>query len=202
MAPVVPMEPRSLKYVCDACGGEQRKGSPQTLVSRVCTDSRQVQAGDLFFALAGERFDGHNFLTEVAAKKAAAVLVDRAKVPEGNLGCAVLAVENPRHALGRLAARYRRDFNLPVVAVSGSNGKTTTKELLAAALRERFVPLWSEASFNNDVGVPLTLLKLENRHTAAVLEAGTNNPGEMAQLLRLIQPQIGVVSCLCREHLD
>ena len=127
MAPVVPMEPRSLKYVCDACAGEQRNGSPQTLVSRVCTDSRQVQAGDLFFALAGDRFDGHDFLVEVAAKKVAAVLVDRAKVPAANLGCALLTVENPRRALGQLAARYRRDFSLPVVAVSGSNGKTTKK---------------------------------------------------------------------------
>src|SRR5437868_10485005 len=103
------MEPRSLKYVCAAWAGERRYGSPETLVSRVCTDSRQAQAGDLFFALAGERFDGHDFLPEVAKKKVAALVVERAKAPAADLGCAVLIAENTRHALGRLAPRYRAE---------------------------------------------------------------------------------------------
>jgi len=196
------VEPRSLKYVSEACAAEQRSGSPQTLVSRVCTDSRQVQAGDLFFALAGERFDGHQFLSEVAAKKVAAVMIDRAKLPAADLDCAVLITDNPRCALGRLATRYRSDFELPVVAVSGSNGKTTTKELLAAVLTEKFVTLRSEASFNNDIGVPLSLLRIEGCHTAAVLEAGTNHPGELIPLLKMIQPRLGVLTSLGREHLE
>src|SRR5205085_2176043 len=88
------------------------------------------------------------------------------------------------------------------VAVSGSNGKTTTKELLASVLNEKFVTLWSEASFNNDIGVPMTLLRIESDHTAAVLEAGTNHPGELAPLLEMIQPRLGVLTSLGREHLE
>src|SRR4051812_30112903 len=155
------------------------------MISRVCTDSRQAQAGDLFFAVAGERFDGHQFLPEVAAKRVAAVVIEHTKPMAADLGCAVLTTDDPRKALGRLAARYRSDFKLPVVAVSGSNGKTTTKELLAAVLAEKFATLWSQASFNNDIGVPLSLLRIEGHHTAAVLEAGTNHPGELAPLLQM-----------------
>src|SRR5438309_1385310 len=136
------MEPRSLKYVCEACGGELRGGSPQTLISRICTDSRKAQAGDLFFALAGERFDGHSFLEDVAGKKVAAVAVERRKAPNPDISCAVLLVEDTRKALGQLAARYRAEFNLPMVAVGGSNGKTTTKELLASVLSQKFCTLW------------------------------------------------------------
>src|SRR5947207_62822 len=128
---------------------------------RVCTDSRQAQPGDLFFALAGDRFDGHDYLSEATQNGAVAVVVQRTKVHGQKLSTAVIAVENPRQALGRLAARYRRDFDPPVIAVAGSNGKTTTKELLASVLRQRFKTLWSEASFNNEIGVPLTLLKLD-----------------------------------------
>src|SRR5207245_658589 len=135
------MEPRSLKYVCAAWAGEQRNGSPDTLVRRICTDSRKAQAGDLFFALAGERFDGHDFLQEVAQKKVAAVVVERAKAPKGDLDCAVLTAKDTRLALGQLAARYRGEFDLPLVAICGSNGKTTTKELLAAILREKLATL-------------------------------------------------------------
>ena len=196
------MEPRSLKYVCAACGAEQRSGAPDALVSRICTDSRQAQAGDLFFALAGERFDGHRFLPEVTQKKVAAVVVERAKASFADRGCAVLAVENSRQALGQLAANYRAEFDLPMIAVCGSNGKTTTKDLLAAVLSGRFKTLSSPASFNNNIGVPLTLLNLEQKHRVAILEAGTNHPGELAPLLRMILPGLGVLTSLGREHLE
>lgn len=199
------MEPRSLKFVADACAGELRRGSASGLVNRVCTDSRQARTGDLFVALAGERFDGHDFLAEVAQKGASAVVVERRKLERGDAlpaSVAVIAVDSSRQSLGRFAARYRQDFSLPIAAVGGSNGKTTTKELLAAVLRQRFKTLWSEASFNNDIGVPLTLLKLEQTHQAAVLEVGTNHPGELAPLVRMIQPQYGLVTSLGREHLE
>jgi len=196
------VQPRSLTYVAEGCGGELLGGSPSATITRVCTDSRQAQPGDLFIALAGDKFDGHDYLSEAAQKGAVAVVVQRTKVQSQKLSCAVIAVENPRQALGTLAARYRRDFHLPVIAVGGSNGKTTTKELLASVLGQRFETLWSEASFNNEIGVPLTLLKLDQWHEAAVLEVGTNHPGELAPLVRMIEPQFGVITNLGREHLE
>lgn len=177
-------------------------GSPQAPATRVCTDSRQAQPGDLFFAIKGDQFDGHDFLGEVAKKGVAAVVVERGREAVTQPDCAMIRVDNTRHALGRLAAAYRKDFALPVVAVGGSNGKTTTKDLIAAVLRQKLTTLWSEASFNNDIGVPLTLLRLENAHRAAVLEAGTNHPGELAPLVKMIQPRYGVITNIGREHLE
>jgi UDP-N-acetylmuramoyl-tripeptide--D-alanyl-D-alanine ligase len=196
------MEARSLRFIATACAGEQLSGSLETHVHSVCTDSRRLQRGDLFFALAGDRFDGHDFLRQAAEKEAGAVVVDRNRVPAGWSGCAMIAVEDTRKALGRLAFTYREDFALPLVAIGGSNGKTTTKELVASVLRQKLATLWSEASFNNDIGVPLTLLRLEKSHQAAVLEAGTNHPGELAPLLRMMRPVYGVITCIGREHLE
>jgi UDP-N-acetylmuramoyl-tripeptide--D-alanyl-D-alanine ligase len=196
------MEARSLKFIATACAGELLNGSPETRALRVCTDSRRVQAGDLFFALPGGRFDGHDFVRQAAEKGAVAVVVERQRVPAGWTGCALIAVANVRAALGQLAAAYREEFTLPLVVVGGSNGKTTTKELIASVVRQKLATLWSEASFNNDIGVPLTLLRLEKSHQAAVLEAGTNHPGELAPLLKMIRPNYGVVTCIGREHLE
>jgi len=178
------------------------QGSPASLVSGLSTDSRQARAGEVFLAISGERFDGHDYLEHVAKKGVAAVVVQRQRPPATPLGCAVIAVDDTRRALGRLGAAYRKEFTLPVVAVGGSNGKTTTKELIAAVLRQRLATLWSEASFNNDIGVPLTLLRLERKHEAAVLEAGTNHPGELAPLVNMIEPRYGVITNIGREHLE
>ncbi len=196
------METRSLKFAAEACAARLERGSGEISIRRVGTDSRQAQAGDLFFAIQGERFDGHDFLNEVAAKGVAAVVVERRKIPKPLPECAVLVVDDARAALGRLAAAYRRAFDLPVIAVGGSNGKTTVKELIAAVLRQKMATLWSEASFNNDIGVPLTLLRLAKSHQAAVLEAGTNHPGELAPLVKMIQPNYGVITNVGREHLE
>lgn len=185
-----------------ACGGELLKGSLATQVQRVNTDSRSAQAGDLFIALSGDRFDGHDFVGEVAQKKVAAILVERGRKLDPLPECAVIQVSNTRQAFGRIAGRYRKDFSLPVIAVVGSNGKTSTKELIASVLRQKFATLWSEASFNNDIGVPATLLRLEPSHQAAVLEVGTNHPGELAPLLELIAPQWGVITNIGQEHLE
>ncbi len=185
-----------------ACAGELGNGSPAATFQRVNTDSRQAQAGDLFIALSGERFDGHEFLAEVAKKGAAAVLVEKGRALPSLPDCAVIRVANPRQAYGQVSAAYRKQFSLPVIAVGGSNGKTSTKELIAAVLRQKLNTLWSEASFNNDVGVPATLLRLEQKHQAAVVEVGTNHPGELAALMKLIQPEFGVITNIGREHLE
>jgi UDP-N-acetylmuramoyl-tripeptide--D-alanyl-D-alanine ligase len=196
------VEERPLKFAAEACGAQIRRGEAGAIVKNVCTDSRQAKAGDLFFAIRGEKFDGHDFLNEVAAKNVAAVVVEQKKVPAQLPDCAVLVGEDARIALGKLAAAYRRQFDLPVVCVAGSNGKTTTKELIASVLRRKFSTLWSEASFNNDIGVPLTLLRLERSHQAAVLEAGTNHPGELAPLVQMIRPKFGVLTNIGCEHLE
>ena len=199
------MEERSLKFVAEACAAEIRHGAAETLVKNVCTDSRQVKAGDLFFAIRGEKFDGHDFINEVVAKNVAAVVVEKSKAqsPKSKvLNCTTLIVDDARIALGKLAAAYRTQFDLPTICVGGSNGKTTVKELLASVLRRKFSTLASEASFNNDIGVPLTLLQLEKSHQAAVLEAGTNHPGELAPLVKMIQPKFGVLTNIGREHLE
>jgi UDP-N-acetylmuramoyl-tripeptide--D-alanyl-D-alanine ligase len=169
----------------------------------VCTDSRTAQAGDVFFALKGDRFDGHAFLGEVAARGAAALVVGPAPLPPDlPAGVGIIVVDDARRALGRLAAARRQQFDLPVVCVCGSNGKTTTKNLLAAVLAEFGPVLASEASFNNDIGVPLTLLRLAAEHRVAVVEAGTNHPGELAPLLAMSRPRLGVLTNLGREHLE
>lgn len=199
------MEPRSLRYVAEACDGQLQGGVADALVSRVCTDSREAQPGDVFFALTGEKFDAHEYLPDVVQKGAVAVVVARpqaARAERLSEVAGVIVVEEPRVALGKLATRYRSEFDPPMVAVGGSNGKTTTKELLAAVLRQKLSTLWSEASFNNDVGVPVTLLKLERSHGAAVLEVGTNHPGELLPLLRMVRPRYGILTNIGREHLE
>jgi UDP-N-acetylmuramoyl-tripeptide--D-alanyl-D-alanine ligase len=196
------MEERSLKFFVEATGATLLKGSAKTSVARVCTDSRQLQGGDLFFAIKGEHFDGHEFIREAGEKNAAGVVVARYRQPAKLPGCAVIVVDDPRAALGKFAAAYRKDFELPIIAVGGSNGKTTTKDLIGSVLRQKFSTLYSDASFNNDIGVPLTLLRLEKSHAAAVMEIGTNHPGELAPLIKMIQPKFGVITNIGREHLE
>jgi len=192
------MEARPLKYIAEAAGGSITYGDGGTFIHRVSTDSRSVEPEDLFLALKGDRFDGHDYIAQACKAGAAAVLVDRPVRAQ----CAVIEVEDTRAALGRLAARYRRDYHLPVIGVAGSNGKTTTKELLASILRRHLAAVWSEASFNNDIGVPLTLLRIENFHRAAVLELGTNHPGELAPLVEMAAPNLGIITAIGREHLE
>jgi len=195
-----------LKFVAEACDAEMVSGGPETLVKNVCTDSRTAKADDVFFAIKGEKFDGHEFVAEVAAKGVAAVVVEKSrvqslksKVPSG---VGILAVDDVRIAFGKFGAAYRKEFSIPVICVGGSNGKTTTKELVASVFREKFATLWSEASFNNDIGVPATLLRLEKSHQAAVLEVGTNHPGELAALVKIVQPKFGIITSIGREHLE
>ena len=196
------MDARSLKFIATACHGELLNGSPQTRVLQVSTDSRQTRSGDLFVALSGENFNGHQFVGEAARKGAVGIVIARSNLPVNVGDCAVIVVDDTRQALARLATQYRAEFELPVVAVAGSNGKTTTKDLVASVLSQQRSTLWSEASFNNDIGVPLTLLRLEGTHQAAVLEAGTNHPGELAPLVKMIRPNYGVLTCIGREHLE
>ena len=197
------MEPVTLQFIAEASKGTFHPHEAGCVhVSGVCTDSRRLRAGNLFLALCGERFDGHDFLKDSGLKKASAVVVSQNRLTDVPQGIPAVSVPNTREALGHIAAAYRNRFSLPVFCVAGSNGKTTTKELLAALLETQFPTLRSQASFNNDIGVPLSLLELDGSHRAAVLEAGTNHPGELAPLVRLIAPRYGVVPQIGREHLE
>lgn len=194
------MDPRTVQFAAEASGGRLLDIRGDAVFTGVTIDSRAVRPGDLFVALRGENADGHTFLEDSLARGAAAVVVEPGVA--GAAGKPRLEVENPRAALGKIAAAYRTAFDLPTVAIAGSNGKTTTKELCAAVLRQKLRTLWSEASFNNDLGIPLTLLRLEMDHQAGVFEAGTNHPGELAPLLRMIRPRYGVITSIGREHLE
>ena len=176
-------------------------GSADTAVLRVHTDTRTLQAGDLFVALRGERFDANDFLPQATAQGASAVLAER-----GVAGCGLPGVEvaDAKQALGQLATAWRGQFTLPLVAVTGSNGKTTVTQMVAAILRawKPATMLATEGNFNNDIGVPLTLLRLRTAHAVAVVELGMNHPGEIAQLAAMAQPTVALVNNAQREHLE
>jgi UDP-N-acetylmuramoyl-tripeptide--D-alanyl-D-alanine ligase len=196
------MEPRTLQYIADATHAVLSGASPTHLIRGVTTDSREAGPGILFVAIRGERLDGHDFIEGAVAQQVEAILVSRCDGDAIPSRCGQLRVQDTRQALGQLAARYRQDYSLPIIAVAGSNGKTTTKELIASVLRESRATLHSAASFNNEIGVPLTLLRLEAGHQVAVLEVGTNHPGELAPLIRMAQPRFGVITSIGREHLE
>jgi len=163
----------------------------------VSSDTRTLARGDLFVALEGPHFDGHAFVAEAAARGAAGALVSRR--PDGALP--VVRVTDPRRSLGQLAARWRARFDIPVVAVTGSNGKTTVKNMVAAILARRGRGIATTGNLNNDIGVPLTLLRLREGDRHAVIEMGMNHPGEIAYLTRLARPTVAVVTNAGEAHL-
>ncbi|HEV8243906.1 MAG TPA: UDP-N-acetylmuramoyl-tripeptide--D-alanyl-D-alanine ligase [Nitrospirales bacterium] len=176
------------------------QGSPRAAIRRVWTDSRTVRRGDLFVALAGERFDGHQFVPEALKKGAAGALVRRGyKLPGAAL---LIEVDEPLRAFQELARAHRRRFDIPVVAVSGSNGKTTTKDMIGVILAARFATLKTEGNLNNHIGVPQTLLRLTAHHEVAVIEMGISGSGEMTRLCEIAAPTHGVLTNIGPTHLE
>ena len=163
----------------------------------VSIDSRAIAQGQLFIALTGPRFDGHDYLNEVAAKGAVAALVER-EVPESTLP--QLVVKDTREALGQLGALNRAGYDKPVAAITGSSGKTTVKEMLACILRTRGPVLATKGNLNNDLGVPLTLLELTLEHTAAVIELGASRVGEIAYTVAMTKPRVAVLNNAGTAH--
>ncbi len=184
------------------CGGEVIAGTLPDRVAGVSTDSRSLAPGAAFVALKGERFDGHDFTADVLARGAAAAVVSHAPGPGCTGGGCIIRVDDTLRALAGIAARHRSKFLLPVVAVSGSNGKTTTKDMLTSILAGRMEVLSTEGSLNNEIGVPLVLLKLASFHEAAVIEMGMNAPGELAALAAAARPDRAIITNVGRAHLE
>lgn len=174
-------------------------------IAGVSTDSRRIAQGELFIALRGENFDGHEFLGAAAERGASAVVIDQLAAKNGPLpACPYIVVDDTRLALGRFAGEWRRRFDIPVIAVTGSNGKTTTKEMIAGIMRAALGEhvLVTRGNLNNDIGVPLTLLGLHDWHRAAVVEMGMNHPGEISYLTMMVRPTIALVTNVQRAHLE
>ncbi|MDB4949229.1 MAG: UDP-N-acetylmuramoylalanyl-D-glutamyl-2,6-diaminopimelate/D-alanyl-D-alanyl ligase [Gemmatimonadetes bacterium] len=188
--------------VAKALGTDVPGTQAGAVYSAVATDTRKVAPGSLFVALAGERFDAHDFLSAAAESGAAAAVVSRVPA-DAPAGLALWVVsDDTRAALGRLGRHRRRAFAGKVVGVCGSNGKTTTKELLRAALGSTLKVHATEANLNNQVGVPLTLLSIPDDADVAVVEMGTNEPGEIAVLTAIVEPDVGIMTSIGEEHLE
>ena len=196
----------SLCQVAEWLAHAKLSGSADTMCTRVHTDTRSIEAGDLFVALRGESFDANNLLHQAAEKGAQALLCQGGLAPECYpAGVPRIEVPDTKVALGQMAAGWRMQFELPLIAVTGSNGKTTVTQMLASIL-DAYAPdgdaLATRGNLNNDIGVPLTLLRLRDKHRIAVVELGMNHPGEIAVLADMAQPTVALVNNAQREHLE
>ncbi|MGV8081686.1 MAG: UDP-N-acetylmuramoyl-tripeptide--D-alanyl-D-alanine ligase [Syntrophales bacterium] len=200
MAPVL-----TVREVLAAVRGTLLHGDGQGTVDGVSTDTRTLKPGNLFVALRGDRFDGHRFLAAAVTAGATGIVVQEDPPGEwisGLAGVDVIRVEDTLTALGDLAGHVRGRFPAPVIAVTGSSGKTTTKEMAAAVIGRKMEILKTEGNLNNLIGVPLMLFRLGPGHRAAILELGTNRPGEIARLTRIARPDIGLVTNIGPAHLE
>ncbi len=174
-------------------------------ITGVSTDSRKIKKGEIFFAIKGEKFDGHDFVSSAFRKGAVASVVNLNWFEQNKdkfKGKILIAVEDTLKALGKLANAYRKGFDIPIIAVVGSNGKTTTKEMIACVLEQKYKVLKSEGNLNNQIGVPLTLFRLRKGHQVGVIEFGTNHFGEVRYLCEIAEPDYGLITNIGREHIE
>jgi len=190
----------TVSEVCAATGGTIVT-MLTTRFTGVSTDTRTIKPGNLFVALSGERFDGHDFIKQAVESGAAGVLINRNSFQvEDNI--TVIKVPDTLKAYQRLAAFHRNRFDIPVIAITGSNGKTTTKDLTAAVLSSRFHVLKTQANYNNEIGLPLTLLNLNDSYEVAVVEMGMRGIGEIRELAEIASPTVGVVTNVGETHIE
>jgi UDP-N-acetylmuramoyl-tripeptide--D-alanyl-D-alanine ligase len=196
----------SIEEVLKATRGKLLQGEGNTLFQGISTDSRTVTEGELFIALKGFRFDGHHYVLEALEKKAGGVVIEEDKVGDirwnGYRAKAVIAVKDTLFALGNIALDWRRKYRTPLVALTGSNGKTTTKEMIAACLETTFPILKTKGNLNNLIGLPLTLLTLTEKERVVVLEMGMNVPGEIRRLTEIAEPDVGLITNIQEVHLE
>ncbi len=174
-------------------------GELGTNVRKISTDSRTIYEDDLFVALIGEHFDGHDYLEEAHRSRAIGAVVSKRIVTQLPM---LIEVKDTLAALGDIANCYRQKFHLPIIAITGSNGKTTTKDMTSSVLARRFSVFQSKGNYNNQIGIPLRLLQLAKSDQVAVLEIGTNQPGEIDRLSRIVDPTVGVITNIGHSHLE
>lgn len=166
----------------------------------ISIDSRSIKQGDLFIAIKGECFDGHDYIDEAIEKGAVACIIeDKEKT---NVNANIILVDNTLKALHELAHYYKSFFNIPFIAITGSSGKTTTKDMIASVLKEKFNVLKTQGNYNNEIGLPLTLFKLEPHHEIAVLEMGMSSLGEISDLVHIVNPDISVITNIGSTHIE
>jgi UDP-N-acetylmuramoyl-tripeptide--D-alanyl-D-alanine ligase len=192
----------TLSQIAEFAGAKMLSGDGKVSIDRISTDSRTLKRGELFVALRGENFDGHSFVESVAEAGAAGAIVEsnwKGKVPET---FALIRAQDTLQAYQKLAAKYRRSLSLKVVAITGSNGKTSTKDFTAAVLARRFRVTKTEANFNNHVGLPRTMLEATSQDEVAVWEIGMNHPGEVGALARLAMPDVAIITNIGVAHIE
>ncbi len=196
----------TVEEILEATDGHLLQGERGTLFRGVSTDSRTVRQGELFIALKGDRFDGHHYAVEALGKEAGGILIEEKRVRDlrwnGDRSKAVITVRNTLRALGDLARSRRRRYGPTVVGITGSNGKTTTKEMVAACLQTTFRVLKTTGNLNNLIGLPLTLLSLTEKERMVVLEMGMNVPGEVRRLTEIAEPDVGLITNIQEVHLE
>jgi UDP-N-acetylmuramoyl-tripeptide--D-alanyl-D-alanine ligase len=196
------MKPLSIQTIVEFCGGRLASGDGARVCTRTSTDSRKIESGDLFIALIGEKFDAHDFVPQVAQAGAAAVIVSRLPENATALPCAVIEVSDTLAALQRLSHRHRQMLDPLVIGITGSNGKTSTKDFTSAVMRPKFEVFATAGNLNNHIGVPLTLMSLEEKHTCAVVEMGMNHPGEIAPLCAISEPDAAIITNIGVAHIE
>ena len=197
------MEKMLLNDLVKATGGRLLSGSLSAVLGNISIDTRTLEKGDLYFALQGKNFDGHNFLKEAAAKGASGfVISEKSGGYESFEKLSIVKVKDTTLALGDLAAYYRRKWDIPLVAITGSNGKTTTKQMLYSILEKKGKTLSNHGNFNNQIGLPLTLFKISGDHKYIVVELGTSMPGEIRRLSSIAVPDIGIITNIGYTHLE
>src|SRR5436190_7331765 len=192
----------SIFQIAEFAGAAVSSGDSKVSIGKISTDSRRLKRGELFVALRGENFDGHNFVESAANAGAAGAIVDsswKGKVPEN---FALIRVKDTLQAYQKLAANYRKSLSLKVVAITGSNGKTSTKDFAAAVLARRFQVTKTEGNFNNQVGLPRTILEATSRDEVAIWEIGMNHPGEVAALAKLAEPDVAIITNIGVAHIE
>jgi UDP-N-acetylmuramoyl-tripeptide--D-alanyl-D-alanine ligase len=196
------MNPLSISQIADLAGAKLEQGEGKVSIERISTDSRTIKKGELFVALRGENFDGHKFVGDVAKSGAAGAIVDLNWKDKAPKSFAIIRAEDTLLAYQNLATNYRKSLSIKVLAITGSNGKTSTKDFAASVLGRKFRVTKTQGNFNNHVGLPRTILEANSEHEVAVWELGMNHPGEIAALAKIAAPDAAIITNIGVAHIE